>query len=92
MGIALGLALYFMIWWLTLFAVLPFGVRTQEEAGAVEPGTPASAPERFQWRKVFLINTVVAALAFSVVWMALENNWLGTRAPLEPVPEVLIKP
>jgi len=89
MTLALGLALYFMIWWLVLFAVLPFGVVTQDEASDVVPGTPESAPARFNWRKVFLINTVVAALAFAVVWMALENNWLGTEPPLEDVPPVL---
>jgi predicted secreted protein len=83
MGLALGLALYFMIWWLVLFAVLPFGVRTQDEAGEVVPGTPGSAPAGFRWRRVFLINTIVATLAFGVVWTALENNWLGTQPPLE---------
>lgn len=89
MDVALGLALYFMIWWLTLFTVLPFGVRTQEEAGAVEPGTPASAPARFNWRKVFFINTLVACVAFAIVWAAIENNWLGSSAPVQPPPPVL---
>ncbi|MDX2306817.1 MAG: DUF1467 family protein [Hyphomicrobium sp.] len=89
MGIAFGLALYFMIWWMTLFVVLPFGVRTQGEAGDVEPGTPASAPERFALKKVFFINTLVAAVAFAVVWVALERNWLGTQMPLDPMPAVV---
>ncbi|MCB1491238.1 MAG: DUF1467 family protein, partial [Rhodobiaceae bacterium] len=31
MSIASGVAIYFLIWWLVLFAVLPFGVRTQAE-------------------------------------------------------------
>ena len=43
MSIALGIALYFVIWWMTLFAVLPFGGRTQGESGHVVPGTPESA-------------------------------------------------
>jgi hypothetical protein len=30
-----GLALYFVIWWILLFAVLPFGVRSQAESGEV---------------------------------------------------------
>jgi hypothetical protein len=41
-----GIALYFVIWWTVLFAVLPFGVRSQAEAGDVvsgsEPGAPAA--------------------------------------------------
>ena len=27
-----AIAIYFMIWWVVLFAVLPWGVRTQEES------------------------------------------------------------
>ena len=45
MNWTLGLALYFLIWWVTLFAVLPFGVRSQEESGAVAPGTGPGAPD-----------------------------------------------
>ncbi len=89
MTIALGFALYFMIWWLVLFAVLPFGVVTQDETSDVVPGTPGSAPSKFNWQKVFLVNTVVATLAFAVVWTALENNWLGTTPPLEDAPPAL---
>ncbi len=91
MNIAFALALYFMIWWLVLFAVLPFGVRTQEDAGEVVPGTPASAPERPQLVRIFTINTVVAAVVFGLVWFALGNEWFypseapplipGTTAP-----------
>jgi len=89
MTIALGFALFFMIWWLVLFAVLPFGVVTQDETNDVVPGTPGSAPTRFNWRKVFLVNTIVAAACFAIVWTALENNWLGTTPPVEDAPPVL---
>jgi predicted secreted protein len=88
MSLALAIALYFMIWWTILFAVLPFGVRTQGEAGPVVPGTPASAPEKPRLLKVFLINTLVAAVVFALVWGALQYDLLGTyiAAPPEPVP------
>ncbi len=35
-----GLAIYGMIWFLSLFIILPFGVVTQEEEGDIEPGSP----------------------------------------------------
>ena len=38
------IAIYFLIWWVTLFAVLPWGVRNQEESGEVAPGTDPGAP------------------------------------------------
>ena len=39
MAIATAIAIYFLIWWLALFAVLPWGVRTQAEEGEGMPGT-----------------------------------------------------
>ncbi|HRN88180.1 DUF1467 family protein [Hyphomicrobium sp.] len=83
MSITLGIALYFVIWWLTLFTVLPFGVRTQGEAGKVVAGTPESAPATPRILRTLLINTVVAAVVFAFVWMALENDWLGLKSAAE---------
>jgi predicted secreted protein len=65
MSITFGVALYFVIWWTVLFAVLPFGVRTQDEAGTVVPGTPESAPAHFRILRLILINTGVAAVVFA---------------------------
>ena len=83
MSLSLSLALYFVIWFITLFAVLPFGVRTQEEAGEIVPGTPESAPRRPRLARVFIANTVVAAILFAVVWAALTFKWIDlTKASL----------
>ena len=46
MSVSLAIAIYIVIWWTVLFAVLPIGVRTQGEDGAIVPGTPESAPTR----------------------------------------------
>ena len=45
-GFTFGIAIYGMIWFVTLFTVLPFGVVTQDEAGDVEPGTPPQPRQR----------------------------------------------
>jgi predicted secreted protein len=68
MDLVLAIAVYIFIWWITLFAVLPFGVRTQHEAGSVVPGTPESAPAQARMLRVFLINTVVATIVFGIVY------------------------
>jgi GTP-binding protein Era len=39
-----GCAIFFLIWWVVLFAVLPWGVRSQHEGGEVVPGTDPGAP------------------------------------------------
>lgn len=56
-----------VVWFLTLFVVLPIGLRTQDEAGDVEPGTPASAPSGAIMRRKFLIVTAVAV----AIWAAI---------------------
>ena len=68
MSITFGLAVYFVIWWTVLFAVLPFGVRTQGEAGEVVPGTPASAPVTPRLLRTFAITTVVAGVVFALAY------------------------
>ncbi len=56
------LAIYFIIWWLTLFIVLPIGLRTQAEENEVVPGSVESAPARFRALRVFLLTSVLAAV------------------------------
>ncbi len=77
MSITLGIALYFVIWWIVLFAVLPFGVHTQAEDGEVVPGTPQSAPKQFSFARAAQINTIVATVVFGIVWLAIELDIFG---------------
>ena len=77
MTITLGIALFFVIWWIILFAVLPFGVYTQAEDGHVVPGTPESAPKKFSFARVAQINTVVAIVLFCIVWAAIDFDVFG---------------
>ncbi len=80
MSITFGLALYFIIWWTVLFAVLPIGLRTQDEAGDVVPGTPASAPATPRLLRVFLMTTVLAAVVFAVVWAVMHFRLIDLGA------------
>jgi predicted secreted protein len=76
MTLTAALALYFIIWWLVLFAVLPFGVRSQQEAGEVVPGSEPGAPVAPRLARVAGITTVVAALVFLLVWYVYVENVL----------------
>lgn len=77
MDTTLAIGIYIFIWWITLFAVLPFGVRTQQEAGEVVPGTPESAPEKPRLLRVFAINTIIATIVFAVVYSAIVFRWIN---------------
>ena len=82
MSLTLGLAIYFIIWWTVLFAVLPFGVRTQGEAGEVVPGTPGSAPVAPRLLRTFVITTIVAGVLFALVHELLAGSLVGLGAYL----------
>jgi predicted secreted protein len=84
MKISFAIVVYICIWFMTLFAVLPFGVRTQDEAGDVVPGTPGSAPAKMRMARIVLINTAVAAICFAVFYVGYTQGWLSahdTNAP-----------
>ena len=70
MSLPFALAIYFMMWWIVLFAILPFGVRTQAEEGEVVPGTEASAPARFRMLRTAIWTTIVTTMLFAgFVWL-----------------------
>jgi predicted secreted protein len=73
MTITSVIVLFAVIWFLTLFVVLPIGMRTQGEAGDVTPGTPSSAPAEPRMRRKFALVTVIAVLIWAplcafIVW------------------------
>lgn len=55
-------AVYFIIWWLTLFATLPFSLRTQDDEQDVTLGTVSSAPMGPHMLRAFIRTTIVSAL------------------------------
>jgi predicted secreted protein len=65
MSVATSLAIYFIIWWLVLFAVLPWGVRGQHETGSITPGTDPGAPSIPMLKRKLLWTTVLAAVVFA---------------------------
>jgi predicted secreted protein len=70
MSAGTALAIYFLIWWLVLFAVLPWGVRSQAERGDVSPGSDPGAPSLPRLGLKLLWTTVVAGLVFGLLYVA----------------------
>ena len=65
-----ALAIYFLIWWVVLFAVLPFGVRNPAEEGiAVEAGHDPGAPTVLGMKKKLIWTTVITTLVFAIFWI-----------------------
>jgi predicted secreted protein len=72
MSIGSVIAVYFVVWWVVLFAVLPFGIRTQEEAGEVTLGTASSAPTRPRLIRTAIATTILAAVIVGGMWVAVN--------------------
>jgi predicted secreted protein len=60
-----ALAIYFVIWWIVLFAVLPWGVHSQHESGEMTPGTDPGAPVLTHLRRKLVWTTIAATVVFS---------------------------
>lgn len=72
MRIGTLIAIYFVVWWTVLFAVLPFGVRTQEEEGDVTMGTTRSAPVRPLLVRKAIATSLLAAVIVGAFWLAVD--------------------
>ena len=71
-----GLALFFIIWWTLLFAVLPFGIRSQVEAGEVVKGSEPGAPAAPKLREKAIWTTIVASIVLVTVAAVLPLSGL----------------
>jgi len=76
MGVTTYIAIYFIVWWTVIFAVLPFGVRSQHEDGAVEDGSEPGAPQRPLLIRKALVTTVVAAVIVGLFAWSVETGRL----------------
>lgn len=71
------LAIYLLIWFLTLFAVLPWGVRTSREAGLdLVPGEADSAPVAPNLARKLLWTTLISAILMALFWANYEAGWI----------------
>lgn len=78
MSFGSALAIYLLFWALTLFVVLPFGMRTAEEAGErALPGHAESAPHVFRPGLVALRTTLVSAALFGLFYANYVFGWIG---------------
>lgn len=81
MSLVTGIAVYFIIWWTVLFAVLPWGSRPPDDP---QVGTADSAPARPRIALKFLATTIVSAVILAVVWAVFEYGGFSLRELVRP--------
>ena len=72
----MAVAIYFTMWWIVLFAVLPFGVTSQEESGTTVPGTDRGAPRAPLLLKKALWTTAISTILFAALVAAMKTGLL----------------
>ena len=75
--ISTGFAIYFVIWWVTLFLTLPFGVRSQHEDGVGAPGTDPGAPIMSRMGPKLIWTTILSAIIFALALLAYNAGYLS---------------
>ncbi|MEO0418125.1 MAG: DUF1467 family protein [Pseudomonadota bacterium] len=81
------LAVYFLIWVMSAFVLLPFGVRTAEEAGVAKvPGQADSAPANFRPGRLVIRATIIATVLTTLFVLNYTYGWV-TAADLDVLPK-----
>jgi predicted secreted protein len=79
MAISSAIAIYFVLWWIVLFAVLPFGVRSQIETGETVPGSDPGAPVLPRMVRKLIWTTIVSIVIFAAGLWAYSAGYLNVE-------------
>jgi predicted secreted protein len=71
-----ALAIYFLFWFLSLFLVLPFRLRTSDAPDPHILGQAESAPPRFSVVRTAKWTTLLAAVMFAVFYANFVYGWV----------------
>lgn len=76
MPIVTAIAIYFVLWWVCLFLVLPWGVRGQHEDGDVVRGSEPGAPVKSRMKRKALQTSILAAIVWLLIVVVVKFNLL----------------
>jgi predicted secreted protein len=76
MPVATALAIFFLIWWVVLFAVLPWGIKSQHEGQDIAPGTDPGAPTKARVGWKLLWTTLVAIAIYAACYVVHIEHWV----------------
>lgn len=76
MDLFTGVIVYIMIWWIVIFAVLPWGVKPLDNPNV---GEVNSAPEKPDLKKKFLITSLISLVILGIVVTLVEIDIIDFR-------------
>src|SRR5271169_4938582 len=92
MSITTAVAVFVLIWWVVLFAVLPWGVRSQHEGGAgpndptepIAPGTDPGAPANLRLGQKLLWTTLVSGVIYAACYVVYVEHLVTIDSLMAP--------
>jgi predicted secreted protein len=84
MPVATGFAIFFLIWWIVLFAVLPFGVHRQDEEGEIAAGTDPGAPALPALGRKLIWTTLVSIVVYAACYVIYVDRLITLEGLLAP--------
>ncbi|MEX2517754.1 MAG: DUF1467 family protein [Paracoccaceae bacterium] len=88
MTITSVIVLYAITWFAVLFMVLPLFVKSQDEAGEVEPGTSPGAPDESMMRKKLIWTTIAATVVWALELLVIRSEIIS----LEDITAIFSRP
>lgn len=79
MSITSVIVVYAVSWFMVFFVVLPLRFVSQDEAGAVVPGTPRSAPAGNIVKRKAWITTIFATLVWAAICGVILSGVISVR-------------
>ncbi len=79
MGVASGIVLYLVFWFMTFLVALPIRIQTQGEAGHIVPGTHDGSPQQHHLKKKAVITTIVAGVLWAIAAYIIITGTITVR-------------
>ena len=85
MPVTTGIAIFFLIWWIVLFAVLPWGVRSRlGRTRRLRPAHRSGAPAIPNLRRKLVWTTLVSVVIFAACYVIYVERLITLEGLLAP--------
>ncbi len=71
-----GAIVYILVWWVTLFAVLPLWVVPSKPG---EIGHAAGAPQQPRLVRKAAVTSIIAGIVWIIIYLLVRSPWLSFR-------------
>jgi len=78
MGWVSGVAVYIIVWWVVIFMVLPWGVRSIQQDDVLK-GHAAGSPQQPRLVLKLVLTTIIAAVIWVIIYFIIDSGAISFR-------------